>query len=96
MIHSTSNNSGYPRADALAHLAKQNTPSARAEVSNSEKLSRVQTDSLNSALANSPEVRPEVVERAKRLAVDPNYPPRQIIEQLAKLVIAAQDPAEQT
>ncbi len=96
MIHSTSNNSGYPRTDALAHLAKHAPPPPHAEITNGEKLSRAQTDSLNSALNNTPEIRPEVVERGRRLAVDLNYPPRQIIEQLSKLIIAAQDPSEQT
>ncbi len=96
MIHSTSNHSGYPRTDALAHLAKQAPPSLRPDNSNGEKLSRAQSDSLSAALSNTPEIRPEVVERGRMLAVDLNYPPRQIIEQLSKLIISAQDPAEQT
>ncbi len=95
MIHSTSNHSGYPRTDALAHLAKQAPPSTRNDSSQGEKLSRAHTESLNTALNNTPEIRPEVVARGKALAVDLNYPPRQIIEQLSKLIIAAQDPADQ-
>ena len=94
MIHSTSNLHGYNRTDAAAlSLAKQaSTP--KAEADSGERLSSANTQALREALNNSPEIRPEVVARGKALAVDPNYPPREIIEDLAKLMIESRDSSD--
>jgi uncharacterized membrane protein len=94
MIHSTSNLHGYNRTDAAAlSLAKQaSTP--KVEADSGERLSSANTQALREALNNSPEIRPEVVARGKALAVDPNYPPREIIEGLAKLMIESRDASE--
>lgn len=45
-----------------------------------------QTAALESALRVTPEVRPEVVARAKRLIADVQYPPAETIRQLASLL----------
>jgi len=45
-------------------------------------------------LESSPEIRPEMVELGQALAIDPNYPPRHIIDQLAKMFTNASDPSE--
>jgi len=94
MIHSTSNLHGYNRTPAAAlSLAKQpSTP--KAEADSGERLSSANTQALREALNNSPEIRPEVVARGKALAVDPNYPPREIIEDLAKLMIESRDSSD--
>ncbi|MGC4072500.1 MAG: hypothetical protein QM760_08285 [Nibricoccus sp.] len=95
MIHSTSNLHGYNRTDAAAAIstAKQaSTPKADAEIG--ERLSSSSTQALREALNNSPEIRPEVVEKGKALAVDPNYPPRQLIESLAKLMVDSRDSSD--
>jgi hypothetical protein len=93
MIQSTSNLTGYYRADALSNVPSQKTPTASTEAgaTTGDQLSSASTDSLHQALAQTNEIRPEVVAKGKALAVDLNYPPRQIIESLAKLLIASRD-----
>lgn len=44
-----------------------------------------ETEALRQALARTPEVRPEVVDRARSLANNPNYPPEEIVRRLAQL-----------
>ena len=41
-------------------------------------------------VAAQPTVRPEQVERAKQLLSSPNYPPRAIVESVAKLIADSQ------
>lgn len=41
-------------------------------------------------VAAQPTVRPEQVERAKQLLASPNYPPRAIVESVAKLIADSQ------
>lgn len=43
---------------------------------------------MKAALMNEPAVRPEVIERAKRLAADPNYPSPDILAKIAEKFIA--------
>lgn len=59
-----------------------------------DQLSVAGSDSLRAALAATPEIRPEVVTEGRRLAIDPNYPPLQIIEELAKMLLHSADPSE--
>lgn len=94
MINSTSHINGYNRTDALAISGAKHAPTPKTDLETGDRLSSGSTDSLRAALENSPEVRPEVVERARRLAVDPNYPPRELIERLSKLILSSNDPAE--
>ncbi len=60
----------------------------------SESLSTEHAEGLRAALAETPAIRTEVLEHAQALAVDPSYPPLQIIERVAKLLSASQDPSE--
>jgi len=94
MIQSTSNLSGYYRADALSNLPSQKTVPAPTQTGTGDHLSKASTDGLRQALAQTGEIRPNMVERGKALAVDPSYPPRQLIESLAKLKIQSRDPSE--
>jgi hypothetical protein len=41
-------------------------------------------------VAAQPTVRPDQVERAKQLLSSPNYPPRAIVESVAKLIADSQ------
>ena len=41
---------------------------------------------LNQSLANTPEVRPQAVERARRLIADTSYPPQEAINKIANLL----------
>jgi len=94
MIQSTSNLNGYYKAEALSSSPSQKTPTAataRPQSGTSDQLSSASTDGLRQALAQTNEIRPDVVARGKALAVDPNYPPRQIIESLAKLMVDSRD-----
>jgi hypothetical protein len=59
-----------------------------------DRVSTPGSTSLRSALAATPAIRPEVVERAKALALDPNYPPLQIIERVARLIAQSEDLSE--
>jgi hypothetical protein len=49
---------------------------------------------LKTALEGQPEVRPEVVERAKALAADPNYPSAAIMKSVAGQILASPDLSE--
>jgi len=91
MIQPTSNFTGYNRADAISNLPSQKSPQASTQAGTGDHLSSASTDGLRQALAQTTEIRPEVVARGKALAVDLSYPPRQIIESLAKLMIASRD-----
>lgn len=91
MIQSTSNIPGFYRTDALPSSIGKKTPSSQTEADTNDSLSSAGTQSLREALANAPEVRPQTVERGRKLAVDPTYPPRAIIESLAKLMVESRD-----
>jgi hypothetical protein len=43
------------------------------------------------ALRNQPEIRPEVVARGKELLNDPNYPSKEIVDSIAKLIVPFDD-----
>lgn len=93
MIHSTSNSHVQPGAiqpadtKPAAHAARP--PEIR------DTLDTTSSAALREALAAQPEIRPETVEKAHALAVDPNYPPRAIIEDLARLFVNSQDLSNQ-
>jgi hypothetical protein len=96
MIQSTSNYLGFNRADAIANAAKKTAPAITPPlIENTDHFSRVNSEALQTALAKTPEIRPDVVARGQRLLVDMNYPPRAIIEGLAKLFANSEDPSEQ-
>jgi len=46
-----------------------------------------QNENLMQALKSQPEVRPEMLERAKQLAEDPGYPPKDVIKAIANLFV---------
>jgi len=92
MIQSTSNLPGFYRTDALSNSPSQKTPvSKTTQAETGDKLSSASTDTLRQALAQTDEVRPNMVAHGKALAIDPSYPPRVIIDSLAKLMIASRD-----
>lgn len=94
MIHSTSSSYGSPRANGLPPAGSQPPTSRPTPAANQESLSTSQTESLRESLKSTPEIRPEVVAQGERLAVDPNYPPLQIIEGLAKMFVQSNDSAD--
>lgn len=96
MIQPTSNHSGFYRMDAVTTSAGKNTPETNVQDPTGERLSSAQTDALRSALGASPEIRPEVVQRGRQLAIGPGYPPREIIEQISKILVQSRDPSTET
>ena len=94
MIQSTSHYPGFNRVDAATVAATKTAPPIASPTENVERLSRVNSDALQTALNTTPEVRSDVVARGQRLLVDMNYPPRQIIESLSKLFLASDDLTE--
>jgi hypothetical protein len=59
-----------------------------------DKLSTESDEFLRSALSRQPEVRPDVVERAKALAADPSYPSAEILNRVAGLIVNSPDLSE--
>lgn len=95
MIQPTSNFLGFNRPDAVNNATSKpaSTPPPAAETG--ERLSSSNSQALRQALSQSPEVRPEVVEKGRHLAVDPNYPPRELILRLAEMMTNSADLSEQ-
>lgn len=91
MIQPTNSFHGYNRisgsqSPASKSVSAPQTDSVSDQVEG-EKLSSSSTKALREALQNSPEIRPDVVARGKALAADSNYPPREIIDTLAGLLV---------
>lgn len=91
MISNTSSPNGFTPLPPITSRASR-TVTQRSD-SAGEQLSTIHAENLRAALTRTPEIRPEVVERARGLAADPNYPPRQIIEDVARLITMSGDPS---
>lgn len=46
-----------------------------------------QNDNLIQSLRSQPDVRPEVLERARQLVADPGYPPKDVINAIANILV---------
>ena len=83
MIHSTSpsNSSSVPAAsDALVRKPRVMDSAAAGQ----DRIYSGASAHIKAALARHPEIRSEVVERARALIDDPTYPPREVIDSIAK------------
>lgn len=91
MITSTSSSDRAARPISLpaAGQAPVRVPAERSDQLTTEKASLLKT-----ALARQPEIRPEVVERARALAADPNYPPLEVIRHVAQQILVSPDLSE--
>jgi hypothetical protein len=87
MIHSTSPSDRTARTDAVAPATAK--PTVRR--ADSDQFSAGQSAALREALAAQPEIRPDVVARAKALAADPAYPPREVLAKVAGFILASPD-----
>jgi hypothetical protein len=89
MITNTNNvgSSPIPSPDPRRNRASVAAPATPAE----DTLSTENATHLKAALANTPAIRPEVVERASKLAIDPAYPPLAIIEKVARMISDSND-----
>ena len=67
---------------------------ARRPSSGADRLLSTRTSALQQALAQYPEIRPEVVARGQELSLDPDYPPAHVVETVAGLIAASPDLTE--
>ncbi|WP_221029982.1 hypothetical protein [Actomonas aquatica] len=83
MIHSTSpsNRPSVPITDE-ATTRKAHVASTPAE--GKDQIYSGASAHIKAALARHPEIRSEVVERARVLVDDPQYPPREVIDSIAR------------
>lgn len=68
-----------------------------AEKSYAPRPDRISTENaafLHAELKRQPEIRPEVVARARGLAADPSYPPIETLREVAKKILASPDLTE--
>jgi hypothetical protein len=92
MIDSTSSSDRAARAGVPPTEPPKYAPARR--LSDSDTFSADQAGQLQAALAQQPEIRPEVVARGLKLAADPNYPPPEVIDHLAGLIVNSPDLSE--
>lgn len=90
MIHSTSPSDRTARTDAVSLVPQK--PVVRGPGADS--FSAGQSATLHAALKAQPEIRPEVVARAKELAADPNYPSTEILRQVGAAILNSPDLSE--
>lgn len=91
MINSTSSSDRVLRPEGVVLHAK--TPST--DGAGSDRFSPENTAVLKAALTHHPEIRPEVVARARVLATDPAYPSPAVLRRVGQVILAAPDPADQ-
>lgn len=96
MIHSASSSSSSASASArqVAIAAASPTSTAPAKSRPIDQIHIDKASALRSNLQQVPEIRPEVVERAKALAVDPSYPSDGIIHAISKAIVNSPDLSE--
>jgi hypothetical protein len=91
MISSTTSSDHATRLGAVASSAPA---VARPATAKPDKISTESAAFLRQALAAQPEIRPEVVERARKLAADPSYPSPEIIRSIGEQILGAPDLSE--
>ena len=85
MIHSTSP-SNKPIVPTPDNTVRRSSPSAPPPGADS--INTANSNQIRSSLDNIPEIRTEVVNRARALAADPAYPPREIIDAIVRELVA--------
>lgn len=91
MINSTSSSDRVLRPDGVVLHAK--TPSPQGP--EADRFAPEHTAALKAALSSQPEIRPDVVARARLLASDPSYPSPAILRQVGRVILNSPDPDEQ-
>jgi len=84
-----------PTVQAKAILAAASAAPAKS-ASEPDRLATSGAQALSAALHDQPEIRPEVVERGRALAADPNYPSAEILLDISRRILASPDPADDT
>lgn len=93
MINSTSKTDSVPRLNPILPKPVQAGASAPAPAA-SDTITTSSQATLREILRSQPEVRPEVVSNGQKLAVDGNYPPKEIIRRLSELLVRSVDLSE--
>lgn len=70
------------------------TGAGRGLASRPDQISTESAAFLRAELQRQPEIRPDVVARARALAEDPNYPPAAVLKDVAAKILAAPDLSE--
>jgi cytidylate kinase len=81
----TSSNQAYS-LQSLGQNQNGAPQQAGAAKDESDTLSAEMTDKVRASLAAMPEIRPEVVERGRQLAANPNWPTPEIINNIAGMI----------
>jgi hypothetical protein len=92
MITSTTSTDRTARPEILPTPAKPTSRSQEARLE--DQVSIENAVFLRAELARQPEVRSEVVARARALAADPGYPPREAVEKVAQMILQSRDLSE--
>jgi hypothetical protein len=82
------------RAAGTDSVLATNQAATRGPVQKPDQISTESAAVLKAALSSQPEIRPDVVARAKELASDPSYPSAAIIRNVAGQILGAPDLSE--
>ena len=97
MIHSASSSSSSSASASARHVAIAAASAASIAPAQNGPVDQIHIDkasALRTNLQQVPEVRPEVVERAKALAADPSYPSDGIIHAISRTIVNSPDLSE--
>jgi hypothetical protein len=91
MISSTSSSDRAPRPEALSAAGQ---PAVRPFAPRPDQISTDSVAFLRGALQRQPEIRPDVVARARTLAADPSYPSQEVLKKVAEQILRSPDLTE--
>lgn len=91
MISSASSPDRPSRPDVVANTGSS---AGRPYAPRPDQISTQSAEFLRAQLQSQPEIRPEVVARGRELAADPQYPPVDILREIAGGVMRAPDLSE--
>jgi hypothetical protein len=91
MISSTSSSDSAARAGQALTAGPM---TARPRALRTDQVSTESAAKLREELASQPEIRPEVLERAKALAADPSYPSAEVIRRVGEMILGSPDLSE--
>ncbi len=93
MINSTTSTDRAVHPEAVAATGQV---TVRASAPRPDQLSVENATHLREALVRQPEIRPEVVERGRALAADPQYPSADTLKQIGAAILRSPDLSENT
>ena len=94
MINSTTSTTSTDRTAYAAAIAAPGKAPVSAPTPRGDQLSTESAIFLRAELGRQPEIRPEVVERARAIISDPHYPSRETLKGVAALILSSADLSE--